>query len=87
MTDGTVYGTMQARYKMSKKEKREEKIRANITNVSLEDFEALINQHGYIKEGGKHPQAIIGGKILPYKRVNPMKSAYVKQLLEYIDSL
>jgi hypothetical protein len=72
---------------MSKKEKREDKIRASITNVSLGDFEALINHYGYIKEGGRHPQAIIGRKILPYKRVNPMKSAYVKQLLEYIDSL
>jgi len=45
-----------------------------------------INQYGYIKEGGKHPQAVIGNKFMAYKRTNPIKSAYVKQLLGYIDS-
>ena len=70
---------------MSKKEKREQKIRGNPTNVSLEDFEALVNQYGYIQEGGKHPQAIIGNKFMSYKRTNPIKSAYVKQLLAYMD--
>ena len=72
---------------MSRKSKREEKIRGNITNVSLEDFEALINIYGYIKEGGKHLQAIIGSHTMSYKRENPVKSAYVKQLLIFIDSL
>lgn len=72
---------------MGRKEKREQKIRSNPTNVSLEDFEALINQYGYIKVGGKHPQAVIGNKFMAYKRTNPLKSAYVKQLLEYIDNL
>ena len=72
---------------MSKRSKREEKIRDNVTNVSLEDFEALINQYGYIKEGGKHPQAVIGMNKMSYKRVNPIKTAYVLQLIEFIDSL
>ena len=72
---------------MSKKSKREEKIRKNTTNVSLEDFEALINTYGYIKEGGKHPQAIIGNHILSFKKENPVKAAYVRQLLVFIDSL
>lgn len=72
---------------MSRKEKREQKIRSNPANVSLEDFEALINQYGYIKEGGKHPQALIGNKFMTYKRTNPVKSAYAKQLLGYIDNL
>jgi hypothetical protein len=72
---------------MSRKDKREQKIRSSPSNVPLEDFEALVNQYGYIREGGKHPQAVIGNKIMSYKRTNPIKSAYVKQLLEYIDSL
>ena len=70
---------------MSKKSKREEKIRANRTNVSLHDFEALINQYGYIKEGSKHPQAIIDKKVMTYKRENPLKPVYVTELLRMID--
>jgi len=72
---------------MSKKEKRELKIRENPSNVSLEDFEALINQYGYIKEGGSHPKAKIGIETYPYKRENPVKQAYVKGILEVIDNL
>jgi hypothetical protein len=72
---------------MSKRSKREEKIRKNITNVSLEDFEALIKNYGYIKEGGKHPQAIIGRHTMSYKKENPVKAAYIKQLLVFINSL
>ena len=45
---------------MSKKEKLEVKIRNNPRNVSLKDFESLICRYGEIKEGGSHPQAIIG---------------------------
>jgi hypothetical protein len=73
---------------MSKKDKREQRIRSNISSVSLEDFEALINSYGYIKEGGKHPQAVISdtSRNLTYKRENPMKAAYVKQLLLLIDN-
>lgn len=71
---------------MSKAEKREQRIRENVTNISLEDFEALINQYGYIKEGGSHPKAIIGNVTFPYKRENPIKPAYVKGILEIIDS-
>ncbi len=72
---------------MSKQKKREEKIRRNVSNVSLEDFEALMNDYGYIEEGGKHPKAIIGQFTMSYKRENPVKSCYVKELLGIIDSL
>jgi hypothetical protein len=72
---------------VSKRDKSEEKIRNNPTNVSLGDFEALINRYGYIKEGGKHPQAVISMDKMPYRRENPVKAAYVKQLLSFIDRL
>jgi hypothetical protein len=72
---------------MSKSEKREQRIRENIKNVSLEDFEALINRYGCIKEGGIHPKAIIGNIMFPYKRENPVKPAYLKGILEIIDNL
>jgi len=64
-----------------------EKIRRNVRNVSLEDFEGLINMFGYIEMGGKHPKAIIGNYTMPYKKENPVKSCYVKELLAIIDSL
>jgi hypothetical protein len=63
------------------------RIRKNPRNVSLNDYEALINNYGYIEEGAKHPKAIIGDYTLPYNRDNPVKSCYVKELLETIDSL
>jgi hypothetical protein len=69
------------------KEKREEKIRSNTSNVSLEDFEALIKQYGYIKEGSKHPKAIIGSRVFPYRRTNPVRRVYVDKILEIIDGL
>jgi hypothetical protein len=72
---------------MSKKEKRELKIRENLKSVSLTDFEWLINQYGYIKEGGNHPKAKIGKTTYPYKRENPIKQAYVEGILEIIDKL
>ena len=72
---------------MSKKVKRELKIRTNPHNVSVEDFEALINQYGYIQEGAKHPQAVIGKHNMTYKRENPVKSVYVKPILKMIDIL
>jgi hypothetical protein len=72
---------------MSKREKREDLIRNNTSNVSLEDFEALIKQYGRIKEGAKHPKAIIGNDVLPYKRTNPVHRPYVVDLLEIIDNL
>lgn len=72
---------------MSKADKREQKIRDNPDNVSLEDFEALINRYGYIKEGGSHPKACIGKIKFPYKRENPVKQAYVEGILDMIDSL
>jgi adenylosuccinate lyase len=72
---------------MSKKSKREERIRKSPSNVSLEDFEALIKVYGYIKESGKHPKARISSYTMPYKRENPIKPVYVKELLRIIDSL
>jgi hypothetical protein len=62
-----------------------EKIRNNSRNVSLQDFEKLINFFGYIEEGTRHPKAIIGENTLPYKRENPVKSCYVKELLAIIE--
>jgi len=72
---------------MTKEQKRLERIRRNPRNVSLEDFEALINAYGHIEEGSKHPKAIIGVHTMPYKRESPTKSRYVKELLDIIDSL
>jgi hypothetical protein len=72
---------------MSKADKREQRIRENVNNVSLDDFEALINKYGFIKMGSNHPKAIIGNTMFPYKRENPVKPAYVKGILEIIDSL
>jgi hypothetical protein len=71
---------------MVKKVKLLENVRNNVRNVSLHDFEALINQYGYIEEGDKHSKAIIDVFTMPYKRENPVKSCYVKELLEIIDS-
>jgi hypothetical protein len=72
---------------MTQNTKLLEKVRKNVKNVPLHEFEALINQYGYIEEGGKHLKAIIAVYTLPFKRENPMKSCYVKELLEIIDSL
>jgi len=72
---------------MSKAEKRELKVREDPINVSLEDFEALINQYGYIKGSGSHLKARISNYTMPYKRENPIKVCYVKELLQIIDSL
>jgi hypothetical protein len=72
---------------VSQKEKILTKIRRNPRNVSIGDFESLINGYGYIEEGAKHPKAIIESYTLPYKRENPVKSCYVVELLEIIDSL
>ena len=69
---------------MGKQEKLEQRIRNNLINVSLEDFEALIKVYGYIEPGSKHPKAIIGQFTLPYKRENPIKPAYIKHLLQII---
>ena len=72
---------------MSSREKREQRIRNNPSNVSLEDFEALINQYGHIREGAKHPQAVIGKIFMPYRRTTPVRLAYVKELLHWIDTV
>ncbi len=72
---------------MTQKEKLLIRIRRNPRNVSLSDFESLIRGYGYIEDGGKHPKAVIEVYTLPYKRENPVKSCYVVDLLEIIDSL
>ena len=72
---------------MPRREKREAKIRQNPNNVSLADFEWLINRYGKIREGSKHPQAVIGNRVFPYRRTNPVYPPYVEKILEIIDSL
>ena len=72
---------------MTAKEELLEKARRNPLNISKEEFESLINLFGYIEEGGSHPKAIISNYTLPYKRENPIKSCYVKELIEIIDSI
>ena len=69
---------------MTRDKKSLEAIRRNPRNVDLRDFEALIERYGYIEEGAKHPKAIIGTHTMPYKREYPVKSCYVKELLEII---
>ncbi len=70
---------------MSKRDKREEKIRQNPINVSIVDFEALVKNYGYIESGAKHHKAVVGDYSMTYKRENPIKSVYVRQLLKFID--
>jgi len=72
---------------VTRKQKLLDRVKRNIRNTSLEDFEALVNAYGYIEAGSKHPKAIIGSCTMPYKRENPVKSCYVKELLDIIDSL
>ena len=70
---------------MPRDKKSLEGMRQNSRNVTLRAFESLIKRYGYIEEGAKYPKAIIGSRTLPYKRENPVKSCYVKELLEIID--
>jgi len=70
-----------------KKAKREDRIRENPSNVSLNDFEAVIKYYGTIKEGSKHPKAIIGKRVFPYKRTDPVQRPFVMKVLELIDNL
>jgi hypothetical protein len=72
---------------LSTKEKLLEKARRNPRNLSEEEFESLVKASGYIEEGGSHPKAIIGDSTLPYKRENPVKACYTKDLIEIIDSI
>ncbi|MGD0352075.1 MAG: hypothetical protein ABSB38_01025 [Dehalococcoidia bacterium] len=72
---------------MEKKNKLLAKLRRNPRNTSLKDFESMINKYGYIEEGAKHPKAIIGKCMMPYKRESTIKSCYVTELLDIIDSL
>jgi len=70
---------------MSKKSKREQKIRDNSHNVALPDFEWLISKYGEIIEGGSHPKAHIGNHVYPYKRENPVKYHFIEAILKFID--
>lgn len=72
-------------YLMVKDKKSLEAIQRNPRNVALRHFEALIKRYGHIEEGAKHPKAIVGMRTMPYKRENPVKSCYVKELLEIIE--
>lgn len=72
---------------MTRKQKLLDKVKRNVRNTSLRDFEALINAYGYIEEGSKHPKVIIGNYTMPYTREKRMKSCYVGELLDIIDSL
>jgi hypothetical protein len=47
----------------------------------------VIRRFGSIEEGTKHPKALIGNHTLTYKRENPVKICYVKELYKIIDSL
>ncbi len=71
---------------MSKTDKREQKIRQNTKDVSLEDFEWLIKKHGKVEHGGKHGLANIGSTRYAYRRQNPMNFHYVEELLRIIDN-
>jgi hypothetical protein len=70
---------------MAKDKKALEAIQRNPRNLALHDFEALIKKYGVIEEGAKHPKAIIGTHTMTYKRENPIKVCYVKELLEIIE--
>lgn len=72
---------------MRKKDRLEARIRNNPKNVSLREFEALVNKYGHIEMGSKHAKARIGAATMTYKRVNPMPPEYVTDLLEIIDTL
>jgi hypothetical protein len=72
---------------MSRAAKKELKIRKNINNVSLEDFESLISKYGRILTGGDHPKAYINGHVFPYKRSNPVSAYYVESILRIIDEI
>jgi hypothetical protein len=72
---------------MSRKKNLLEKIRRNPRNVSLREFESLARQYGYIEEGSKHPRVIIGNQTLIFKRESRVKTCYVKELLDIIDSI
>jgi hypothetical protein len=72
---------------VTKKEKLEAKIRNNPRNVSLADFEALINLYGQILDGGSHPKAFINNHIYPYKKENPVKVHYVEAVITFINEM
>lgn len=88
MTDSTLFGTINSKiHNMSKREKLETRIRNNPKNVSLDEFETLVNIHGRVDMGSKHAKARIAQYTLTYKRVNPIPMEYIIDLLEIIDSL
>ena len=72
---------------MTKKDRREQKIRENTQNVSLTEFESLIKKYGEIVKGGSHPKAHINKHYYPYKRHNPVNAHYVKGVLRLIDEM
>ncbi len=71
---------------MSKAARKEQKIRQNPKNVSLADFEWLINRYGNTEGGGNHAIARIGNIRYAYPRTNQVGKAYVEELLKIIDN-
>lgn len=72
---------------MSTLRKLLEKARRNPRNLSREEFESLVRVYGHIEEGGSHPLAVICEYTLPYKRENPIKACYTKELISILDSI
>jgi hypothetical protein len=72
---------------MSNDDKREQKIRNNIKNVSLTEFKFLIKKYGELVQGGSHPKAIINGHTFPFKKESPVNLNYIKRILEIIDEM
>jgi hypothetical protein len=70
---------------VTKKDKLEARSRNNPKNVTLNEFESLVNIYGHIKPGGKHAKAVLGNRTLTYKRANPVGAVYVTDLLKLID--
>ncbi len=72
---------------MGRADKREQRIRQSVNNVSLVEFEALVKRYGEVIEGHSHPKAHISNHVFPYKRTSPVSAYYVEKILQFIDEL
>ena len=78
---------------MSKREKRLQKIRQNPTNVSMDELEQVLKDHGILRdhESGSHYifRYTLNGQNLrlsiPYRK--PIKVIYVKECIVVIDQI
>lgn len=76
---------------MSKREKRLQKLRNNIRNVSFEQLQQVLEDHGFTlqRSSGSHHSfgVMIKGEyrlfVVPYRK--PVKAVYIKAALELID--